>query len=110
MDRLQEVDPMKHVAGIPRQQMVLFPESLDEYIAADNPVRFSDAFVDSLDLAAAGFGHTSLAETGRPPYDLRDLLNVKMYSVAGFVLPDFRKRLLWGTGSPSCPPSALRLS
>jgi hypothetical protein len=87
--------------------MVLFPESLNEYTAADNPARFSDAFVDSLDLAPAGFGHTSLAETtGRPPYDPRDSSNVKMYSVAGFVLPDFRKRLLWGTGSPPCSPAA----
>jgi hypothetical protein len=51
----QEVDPTRHVAGIPRQQLVLFSESLDEYIAADNPVRFIDAFVDSLDLAAPGY-------------------------------------------------------
>ena len=70
---------MKHVAGILRQQLVLFPESLDEYIAADNPVRFIDAFVDSLDIAAVGFGHTSVAETGRPPYDPRDLLKLYIY-------------------------------
>ena len=79
MSRPQEVDPMKHVAGIPRQQLVLFPESLDEYIAADNPVRFIDAFVDSLDIAAVGFAHTSVAETGRPPYDPRDLLKLYIY-------------------------------
>jgi hypothetical protein len=41
---------MRHITGIPRQQLVLFPESLDEYISADNPVRFIDAFVDSLSL------------------------------------------------------------
>jgi transposase len=70
---------MNYVAGIPRQQLVLFPESLDEYIADDNPVRFIDAFVDSLELAAAGFAHTSLAETGRPPYDPRDLLKLYIY-------------------------------
>lgn len=46
---------MRHITGIPRQQLVLFPESLDEYISADNPVQFIDAFVDSLDVAAAGF-------------------------------------------------------
>jgi hypothetical protein len=45
---------MEYMSGIPRQQLVLFPESLDETISADNPVRFIDAFVDSLDLAAAG--------------------------------------------------------
>jgi hypothetical protein len=35
---------------------------------------------------------------------------VKTYSVAGFVLPDFSKGLLWGTGSPPCLSSALWLS
>ena len=70
---------MRHITGIPRQQLVLFPESLDEYISADNPVRFIDAFVDSLDLAAAGFTHTTLAETGRPPYDPHDLLKLYIY-------------------------------
>ncbi len=42
-------------------------------------MRFIDAFVDSLDLAAAGFTHTTLAETGRPPYDPRDLLKLYIY-------------------------------
>jgi transposase len=70
---------MRHITGIPRQQLVLFPESLDEYISADNPVRFIDAFVDSLDLAAAGFTHTTLAETGRPPYAPGDLLKLYIY-------------------------------
>ena len=49
---------MKHVAGIPCQKLVLFPGSLNEYISADVPVRFIDAFADSLDLATAGFTHT----------------------------------------------------
>jgi transposase len=70
---------MRHITGIPRQQLVLFPESLDEYIAADNPVRFIDAFVDSLDLTSAGFTHTTLAETGRPPYAPGDLLKLYIY-------------------------------
>jgi hypothetical protein len=29
---------------------------------------------------------------------------VKTHSLAGFVLPDFRKRLLWDTGSPPYGP------
>ncbi len=58
---------MRYIEGIARHQLILFPASLDDYIAADNPVRFIDAFVDSLDLAGLGFAHTSLAETGRPP-------------------------------------------
>ena len=34
---------MGFVQGVQRQQMVMFPESLDEYVADDNPVRFVDA-------------------------------------------------------------------
>lgn len=35
--------------------------------------------MDNLALAEAGFGHISLAETGRPPYDPRDLLKLYIY-------------------------------
>ena len=41
---------MGFVQGVHRNQGVMFPESLDEYIVDDNPVRFIDAFVDNLDL------------------------------------------------------------
>lgn len=41
--------------GTDRKQTVLFPESLDEYVAADSPVRLIDAFADSLDMIALGF-------------------------------------------------------
>ena len=34
-----------HIQGIPRSQRIMFPESLDEYISDENPVRFIDAFV-----------------------------------------------------------------
>ena len=70
---------MKYIEGTPREQMLLFPESIDEYIEVDNPVRFIDAFVDSLDLAAAGFERTTLAATGRPPYAPGDLLKLYIY-------------------------------
>ena len=70
---------MSYIEGIARHQLILFPESLDEYISADNPVRFIDAWVDSLDLAALGFGQTLPAETGRPGYDPRSLLKLYLY-------------------------------
>ena len=56
---------MRHITGIPRLQLVLFPESLDEYISADNPVQFIDAFVDSLSLEATAY--PSLLATDCPP-------------------------------------------
>jgi len=46
---------MSFVEGVDRHQMVMFPEMLDAYVAEDNPVRFVDAFVDSLDLRMLGF-------------------------------------------------------
>jgi transposase len=70
---------MGYIAGIAREQLILFPESLDDYIAIDNPVRFIDAWVDSLDLAALGFADTIPAETGRPGYDPRVLLKLYLY-------------------------------
>lgn len=60
-------------------QHVLFPGSLDEYVTAENPVRFLAAFVDSLDLDALGFKRARPAATGRPPYAPRDLLCLYVY-------------------------------
>ena len=45
----------------------------------DNPVRFIDAFVDGLDLAAAGFERATPKATGRPGYDPADLLKLYIY-------------------------------
>jgi transposase len=70
---------MPHVQGIARNQVVLFPPSLDEYISADNPVRFLDAFVDQLDLQGLGFARVIPAETGRPAYPPGDLLKLYVY-------------------------------
>lgn len=45
----------RFVEGDDRAQSILFPESLDDYIADDNPVRVVDVFVEELDLKALGF-------------------------------------------------------
>ena len=34
---------MSHLEGVDRNQLVLFPEALDEYVSVDNPIRFIDA-------------------------------------------------------------------
>lgn len=46
---------MAYIVGTDRTQAVLFPEVIDDYISADNPVRFLDAFVAQLDVGALGF-------------------------------------------------------
>jgi len=69
-----------YVAGEKRDQSILFPDTLDEYITEENPVRFIDAFVDSLDLEKLGFKHSQLdGGAGRPPYDPSDLLKLYVY-------------------------------
>src|SRR6202047_5456104 len=55
---------------------MLLPETVDDYVGADNPVRFIDAFVDQLDLAAAGFIRVAPKATGRPGYPPGDLLKL----------------------------------
>ena len=70
---------MEHIKGMDRKQVLLFPEVIDDYITEENPVRFMDAFVDSLDMRKLGFKHAELSQTGRPPYDPSDLLKLYIY-------------------------------
>lgn len=58
---------------------MLFPEIVDEYVSGENPVRFIEAYVESLDLVGLGFQHGRVAETGRPPYHPGDLLKLYIY-------------------------------
>jgi hypothetical protein len=46
---------MTHLSGFARDQLLLLPEAVDDYVDGDNPIRFIDAFVEGLDLAAVGF-------------------------------------------------------
>ena len=61
---------MKYIKGYNRNQLVLFPTSIDAVIEQDNEVRFIDLFVESLDIADMNFkiDHT---ENGRPAYHPR---------------------------------------
>jgi transposase len=70
---------MTHIAGHDRDQMLLLPEVVDDYVTSDNPVRFIDAFVDGLDLAALGFARVTAEVTGRPGYAPGDLLKLYIY-------------------------------
>jgi transposase len=70
---------MPHIAGHNRSQALLLPESVDDYVGPENPVRFIDAFVEGLDLAAAGFVRVAPQVTGRPGYAPKDLLKLYVY-------------------------------
>src|SRR5260370_34311583 len=70
---------LTHITGHDRRQTLLLPEAVDDYVGADNPVRFIDAFVDGLDLAAPGFIRVEPKVTGRPGYAPGDLLKLYIY-------------------------------
>jgi len=70
---------MGYIEGADRAEVLLFPEALDDYITPENPVRFIDAFVSSLDLSELGFTRAVPASTGRPAYDPATLLKLYVY-------------------------------
>jgi len=70
---------MKHRTGLDRHQTLLLPETLEDYVSAENPVRFLDAFVEGLDLAQLGFTKAICATTGTPPYPPAALLKLYLY-------------------------------
>jgi len=61
-----------------RAQGYLLPESIEEYVSSDNPVRVIDAFVEELDLGQLGFAVLPEA-TGRPGYHPSSLLKIYIY-------------------------------
>ena len=46
---------MQHIQGGDRNQTLLLPGAVDDYVGRKNPVRFIEAFVDQCDLQEAGF-------------------------------------------------------
>jgi transposase len=62
-----------------RFQMMLLPDSIEDYVSEDNPVRVIDAFVDSLDLVSLNFTKSIPAETGCPAYAPSDMLKLYIY-------------------------------
>ena len=67
---------MSYIPGEDCGQAALLPAVIEDYGAADAPVRVIDAFVDGLDVRGLRFGRSVPAATGRPPYDPRDLLKL----------------------------------
>lgn len=70
---------MDYIQGLDRKQATMFPTIMDDYIAEDNPVRFIDAYVDSLNFVELGFRYAEPAATGRKPYNPADLTKLYLY-------------------------------
>ncbi len=69
----------RFIEGVDRSQTTLFPESLEDWVDEDNPVRVIDAFVDALDLVGLGFDGVVPPATGRPSYHPSILLKLYIY-------------------------------
>lgn len=70
---------MGYIEGHAREQMLLIPASVEDYVGVDNPVRFIEAFVDDLDLTVIGISRSIPKATGRPGYAPGDLLKLYLY-------------------------------
>ena len=70
---------MEFIRGEDREQIILLPESIEEYVEENGTVRVIDAFINNLDLCELGFSRCEPKETGRPPYDPKDILKLYIY-------------------------------
>lgn len=67
---------MGYINGTAREQVIMFPEVLDDYIEETNTVRAVAAFVEYLNFKELEFVRAEPAETGRPGYDPRVMLGI----------------------------------
>jgi transposase len=69
-----------YISGTGRRQLLLLPDMIENYIEEDNPARFMDSFVDSMDLGKFGFKFSTLKDgAGRPSYDPKDILKLYLW-------------------------------
>jgi len=71
--------PRRYLKGNPRDQTLLLPRTVDEYVDEENESRFIDTFIEGLDLKRLGFTHTAPLTEGRPPYDPSDMLKLYVW-------------------------------
>lgn len=69
----------KYKEGINRNQQLLFPPSLDEYVDENNQVRAIDLYVEQLNFKELGFDDTSKSLEGQKSYSPKLLLKIYIY-------------------------------
>jgi len=70
---------MGYIEGEDRNQIILFPESIDEYVSGNNSIRIIDEYIKQLDLKRLGFKRAANPLMGRPPYHPKDMLKLYLY-------------------------------
>ena len=71
---------MSHISGTDREQLNMFPLSIDEMVGEENPVRIVDLFVNHFDFIKLGFIHAIASGEGRPPFAPSDLMKLYLYA------------------------------
>jgi transposase len=61
------------------KQLLLLPQSVEDWVGKDHPARFVRELVDALDLGELGFEEREEVERGRPHYASEMLLKVWLY-------------------------------
>ncbi len=70
----------RYQPSLNRQQDMLLPPRVEDYVSQYNTVRAIDAYVNTLELHALGFKHTqSVFSSGQPPFDPCALLKLYLY-------------------------------
>ncbi|MEK4009617.1 transposase [Paenibacillus sp. FSL H3-0333] len=70
---------MAYIEGEDRHQIYLLPNTLDDFVEEENPVRVIDAYVDSLVLEELGYQVYSGTQAGQKPYHREYLLKLYLY-------------------------------
>ncbi|MCJ7615446.1 MAG: transposase, partial [Desulfobacterales bacterium] len=70
---------MGYIEGEDRNQIILFPESIDEYVSNNNAIRIIDEYIKQLDLERLHLKRAATPKMGRPPYHPKDMLKLYLY-------------------------------
>jgi transposase len=70
---------MAYIEGAKRDQGILFPATLDDYVGENNEVRAIAEFIKYLKFDELGFERSEPAVEGRPGYDPRVLLGIYIW-------------------------------
>lgn len=70
---------MGYIEGENRNQIILFPESIDEYVSDNNTIRIIDEYIEQLNLESLYFQRAANPSLGRPPYHPKDMLKLYLY-------------------------------
>ncbi|WP_413998121.1 transposase [Flavobacterium sp. W1B] len=68
---------MQHISGISRHQLSL--SSLEDTILPENPVRFIDAFAETIALESLVFSTQTIKAEARPSSDSKVFLKIYLY-------------------------------